>query len=797
MKIRLMVCVITVIFLSVTYITIRHGYGSLPVVRIGIVTDGLWRVYPDAINVFKKEILELTSEEFDVKFPTDLTLDGNWKVTGINQAIDSLLSNKNVDIVIALGYLASNEVCKRRELIKPVIAPCIIDAKIQKLPMKGDASGIDNLNYINIFRGVGRNIQSFREVASFNHLTLLIDDLILQAIPELRKRAIRIANEYNVDLHLLTMQVSVEETLKNLPSSTEAVLVSSLLRINLNDFKKLATGLIKLKLPSFSFQGIEDVKLGILATMTPESTLQNLARSVAINAYEILHGENAGSLNVAFTIGEQLTINMATARAIDIYPSLSILTEANLINEERKDIQRVLTIEKSVQEALSANLDLSAADKFISAGKQQVKRARSQLLPQIDLSSNAVIIDDDRAEASGGSYPEKTWTGSTTGTQLLYSEKAWSDYTVQKHFQNSRIEERETLKLDIIQEAATSYLNVLRTKIIERILKDNLKLTRANLERARVRETVGIAGPDEVYRWESSIAHNRQSVLEAESRSLDAMNALNRILHRPLQEQFITDKAELDKLLVLVSDKLYFHLVKNPKKLHTFRDFMIKEGLKIAPELSRLDAEIAARKRIMVSAKRAYWLPSVSLQSEVSELFSEDGAGTSPQGLMRLIPEKNDTDWNIGVFATFPLFSGGEKNATLRQAREDLARLRIEYNATEERIEQRILNTINLTRASYPGIQLSRDAADSAHKNLKLITDSYVRGIKSIIDLLDAQNLALVADQRAANAVFDFFTDLTRVQRSVGKFDLFLGTEDQEIWFQKLEEFFKKAGINL
>ena len=56
-------------------------------------------------------------------------------------------------------------------------------------------------------------------------------------------------------------------------------------------------------------------------------------------------------------------------------------------------------------------------------------------------------------------------------SQLIYSEKAWAGYTVEQHLQTSREQGRDAVKLDIIQAAATAYLNVLRTKRIERIQK--------------------------------------------------------------------------------------------------------------------------------------------------------------------------------------------------------------------------------------------------------------------------------------------------------------------------------------
>ena len=47
-----------------------------PVVRIGIVTDGLWVRHAETVDLFKKEILVLTRDEFDVQFPAEFSLNG-------------------------------------------------------------------------------------------------------------------------------------------------------------------------------------------------------------------------------------------------------------------------------------------------------------------------------------------------------------------------------------------------------------------------------------------------------------------------------------------------------------------------------------------------------------------------------------------------------------------------------------------------------------------------------------------------------------------------------------------------
>jgi hypothetical protein len=67
---------------------------SLPVVHIGIVWDGPSDIVPEIRQIIRKQIHELTSQEFDMRFPSEFELDGGWSVTGVNQAIDRLLDGE-------------------------------------------------------------------------------------------------------------------------------------------------------------------------------------------------------------------------------------------------------------------------------------------------------------------------------------------------------------------------------------------------------------------------------------------------------------------------------------------------------------------------------------------------------------------------------------------------------------------------------------------------------------------------------------------------------------------------------
>jgi outer membrane protein TolC/ABC-type uncharacterized transport system substrate-binding protein len=773
------------------------GEQALPIVRIGIVRDGptIGRLaIPGELLI--REIRELTRGEFDVRFPEEKRLHGNWTSEGVKRAVGLLLADPDVDLVLALSPLSSHAVAHREQIPKPAIASIVIDVDFQDMPFQDGKSGVRNLNYLTSFHKFERDLKAFREIVSFSRMAVILDRHFLEAFPKMRQEAERIARENRVEITFIPAETSADSAIAALPAGTEAVLVTPLPRFLPDAFEQLVTGINLQGLPSFSMFGRLEVERGILAGVAPASDPLRLARRLALNVQRILLGEDAGSLPVVFPQREQLTINMATARKVGFSPSWRVLTEAVLLNEEKTEITRRISLASAVREAIAANLDFAASDRAVSAGKENIREARSALLPQIDISSEGVIIDRDRAEASLGSQAERTFSGSATLTQRIYSEKTWANLSVQRHTQITREEDREQLRLDIALDAALAYLNVLRAKTSLRIQKDNLQLTRSNLELGRFRQAIGYSGPADVFRWESEIATDRIAVLDAIAQRKQAETALNRILHRPLEEEFVTEEASLDDSGLFISDTRLFAYLDNPRDYAIFRDFMVREGVNAAPELRRIDAAIAAQERTYLSARRAFWSPDLALQGEITRLFSEDGAGGDSAALGSLpgsVSQADDTDWNVALSLTFPLFAGGAKDAERVRAWEELSRQRLDRRSTAEKIEERIRSALHLTSASYPSITLSRNAAETGRKNLELVTDSYSRGVVSIIDLIDAQNAALVADQGAANAVYDFLIDLMNVQRAIGRFDFFASAKEREAWFERLETFLREA----
>ena len=131
--------------------------------------------------------------------------------------------------------------------------------------------------------------------------------------------------------------------------------------------------------------------------------------------------------------------------------------------------------------------------------------------------------------------------------------------------------------------------------------------------------------------------------------------------------------------------------------------------------------------------------------------------------------------------------------ADVRRQTELLLRLETERRATENRVEQRVRSAMHEMGASWAAIGLAREAAEAARNNFDLVRDSYARGVVSILDLLDAQNQALVAELVAANEVYRFVIDLMEVQRAAGRYDFFATSEERDDFFDRLEAFVADA----
>ncbi|MFN3201219.1 MAG: TolC family protein [Bradymonadia bacterium] len=768
--------------------------------RIGLVFDGPAPTNAQLRAAVEREVLTLAGAEFEVSFPKDKTLTADWTPEGIGKALDSLLADPEVTLVITLGFQASYTATQRKDLPKVVYAGGLVDVGLP-LPQKDGRSGVKNLAYLVGSWSMTRELQLFQSVVPFKRMAIVVPEFVVSTMPQALAWGQAQTQDAGIELAgIVPSGTDPEAVIAALPADIEAVYLAPLFQMKPADRKKLYDALKDRKLPTWSRFGRPEVERGALAGAAPQADLQRRARRIALETQQMLMGTPASEIPVRFVEGERLVVNMATARAIGRLPSWDVLSEAELLNARRPKL-RTLDLSAVMRQAMQRNLDLKVADQQVAAGEEDVESAKASLLPTVEVSALGLMIDRDRARAAQGNSPERYIDGTISLSQVLYADPVWGQYEIQQKLQKQRRQSRDQQKLDVALEAGQAFLNLLRARTFERIQKENLRRTRKNLELAEIRKEVGSGNPGEVYRWQSEIAQVKQSALDARAGRHLAEIEVNRVMNHDLEDGFEVEETTLEDPRLIISDQRVFQFLNDPLSFSIFRDFMVEEAVKASPELKQLDSLIEAQARSELLAERRYYMPTVALQAELQQRLAKGGEGaeagiTLPDDLPidLSFPTFDETFWSVGVNVSLPLYEGGGRSAAVRKAEAELMRLKQQRASAKLRVEQRMRAALQTVSASYRGIQLARDAAKAARQNFDLVTDAYGRGAANVIQLVDAQNAALVADQGAANAIFDFLLDYLTAERAVGSFShLESDAVSRKAWLDRADAWFRKA----
>ncbi|HYC30861.1 MAG TPA: TolC family protein [Gemmatimonadales bacterium] len=713
---------------------------------------------------------------------------GDGTSAGVKRVLQRALVDSSVAVVVTLGGIGSHLLARAGSPAKPAIAGAVVDATWQDIPMREGASGVPRLAYVEQSYSVASTLADFHRLIPFRKLAVLLDRSVLAAIPGLEVGAAELARGAGAEAVIVPVGGSATEALAAIPDAVDAVYLAPLPAISGTELKALLAGLADRKLPSLSYMVEPDIAAGALASYEPPASWQQRARRVAVDLQRILAGEDAGTLPVRLVSAPRLTLNLSTARRIGFSPGRSLLTDAVLVGTDSAGPADTLSLAETMQRAAEVNLDIAAANLEVASGGQSVRLARANLLPQVGAQLGGTLTREETAAASLGQQPERQLDGGISMSMPLYDERAWAGYGSEKRLQQARVAERDQVRLDVVLDAATAYLTVLRARTLAQVRRSNLYQTQSNLEVARLREGVGGASRADIYRWQGEVANARRDLIAAEADVRVASLDLRRILNRPLDRPLAQEPVSLADPALLARDTTVLAWLDDPARVSKLADFLVEEAFKLSPELARAEAAIAAQDRQRVAAGRAFWLPTFTLEGGLTNEFSRGGAGATSPALPgpTTLPSAPDLGWQFRVQASIPLFTGFARQGTRAQTTIDLERLQVERQGIRLAVDQRVRSALETSASTYAAITLTRDAAEAASRNYELVSDAYSRGATSITSLIDAQSAALNASEAAANAVHDFLLDLMRVERAMGDFGALRPEEYRRSFLERL-----------
>ncbi|MDW3192339.1 MAG: TolC family protein [Cytophagales bacterium] len=754
--------------------------------NIGVVTDCDSEIDRQFVNRILAEARILV-DDYVLVIEDRHYLKGDCSAATVKANLDRLLADPDVDMVLGIDVIASHLIAKNGPYNKPAIGNAVINAQAQDIPITSKGtSGVDNVSYLELPLSPQRDLEVFNQLVGFEKVAIVIDESVFKGIPELKTFLEDGINADSLDYEFINTEKTASGTLAKL-SDHDAVYFLPSNELTDAEFQQLINGVNERGLKSFSVLGRLDVDRGVLAGVAPASNIDLFTRRTALNIQRIINDENPKKFGVKVNLKEELVLNMATARAIDFSPGWDLLSEAVLLNEERLDIDRNISIFDAIAEGIGENLTLNISKQDVEIQAKEVTIAQSNLLPDLTANASHTTVDKDLASVSNGQNPQNRGAGSLAFSQLIYAESAVANRSIQQYLYEAEKANLESQTLDIILEVSNTYLQLMQAKTLEKIQRQNLEVTRKNLELARIGTSIGQTGPSDLYRWQGEIANGKSNLLNATAQRKQAEIALNQILNRPIDEEFGTQEIDLLDSRYIINNPNIDRFINNPRDYKKFSDFLVATAMKQSPDLASLEQNVKAIERSLLLNKRNQYIPNVSVSANYNQELYRSGAGTE-----FVFGDLNKWNWNVGVGASLPIFQGGRRKALVQQSQVQVMQIGTQKTNLQRIIEQQVRSQMEQLRASYTNIELAKEAEEATVKNFELVQDAYSQGSVLITQLLDAQNAAISSQLNSANVIYQFLIDLLTMERATGSYYMLLTTDQRTDFESELASYFSQ-----
>ncbi len=104
-------------------------------VTIGIITDSPTQQALLPLPLLQAEMNALMADEFTLEMPENKRMSADGTLNGVRTIIQQQLADPQIELIITLGLVSSQEIAKIPTLNKPVIAAFVLDRRIRRFPL--------------------------------------------------------------------------------------------------------------------------------------------------------------------------------------------------------------------------------------------------------------------------------------------------------------------------------------------------------------------------------------------------------------------------------------------------------------------------------------------------------------------------------------------------------------------------------------------------------------------------------------------------------------------------------------
>lgn len=421
---------------------------------IAIARDGDSWFLDWLIEHFQNELALIADGQYDILYKD--TFNAEWDQDRIDEVLAAALADAEVDLIYAAGPFMTRHAASITDAqrTKPIFAgtPRLADASDFPISEEG-TSLLKNFGFICSPRRIGADMELVLGLSGADTVYCIVDAELLRNFDATEKFVVNMREKLSAELEFVPGIDDVESCVSAIPADAKAVYVSIMPRMDRTRQRALYARLREKALLNVSMLGHYGVSLGAMAGLEPLRD-KAIGRRSALSVHELLLGVPAEKLPVYLPVQDQLLINRAAARAIGYSPSYEIWLGAGFINEDFLDTGESLSLEQAMTLAAEQNAAVIAARENLHIAGEDIRLARSALLPQWELSGQhqrREVVDPIQTETPawdhGGSY-------GTEWKQLLFSDVRWTDFRAAKRAADSARYNTESTELDAKEAAA-------------------------------------------------------------------------------------------------------------------------------------------------------------------------------------------------------------------------------------------------------------------------------------------------------------------------------------------------------
>lgn len=406
------------------------------------------------------------------------------------------------------------------------------------------------------------------------------------------------------------------------------------------------------------------------------------------------------------------------------------------------DAARAETINSALISAYNNNPTLNAARAATRAVDENVALARSGYRPTVSGSGNIGLSRTDGRLSAGGNFTTDLKPGQFG---VVISQTLWDSLLTQNNVNaaysavRAQQEALRNSEQNILFNAATAYLDVIRDRAILGFQRQNLEFLEEQVRSEQARFDVGEATRTDVAQARASRAAASAQV------SLALAN-------------------------VKSSEAVYRQIIGNdPGRLSPVRGVArllpgsAGSGLRIAEQehpAIKSTEHLVDQAIYNVKSAESGLLPRVDLQGSVTRNY--DQSATVSQA----------DNYSVTATLSVPIYQGGSQSATVRQNKETLGQRRIEVDESVDNVRAAVVSAYSQFEGSRASLTANQEQLRAARLALEGAVEERKVGQRTTLDVLNTQQAVINAQISIASSSRDVLAAGYAILSAIGRLNV-------------------------